>query len=190
MRRIAFTLISLACSVALATTVIYKWVDENGVVHYSDQPHPNAQKLEVEGVQTYSSKSAGVRAPASSESETPAQAGPAYRGCAVAQPLDQQSLPNAESVFIRVQTDPPVRRGDQVFITMDGNALNGGAATGMSWNVTPIDRGAHTVQAQVKDPSGETLCQTPPVTFYVHQPSLFTPAAPNNSNTGPPPRPR
>jgi len=190
MRRIAFTLMSLACSVALAATVIYKWVDENGVVHYSDQPHPNAQKLEVEGVQTYSSKSAAVRAPAAGESETAAQGAPAYRGCAIAQPLDQQNLQNAESVFIRVQTDPVVRHGDQIFISLDGNALNGGQATGMSYNVTPIDRGAHTVQAQVKDRDGQTLCQTPPVTFYVHQPSLFTPGTNANPGNTPPPRPR
>jgi len=194
MRRTPFTLISLACLLALAaaagaTTTIYKWVDENGVVHYSDQPHPNAQKLEVEGVQTYSSKSAAVRAPAPSEPEA-AQGGPAYRGCAIAQPLDQQNLQNAESVFIRVQTDPVVRRGDQVFISMDGQGLNGGLATGMSFNVTPIDRGAHTVQAQVKDRDGQTLCQTPPVTFYVHQPTLFTPGVNSNPSNGPPPRPR
>ena len=43
---------SLACSAVLAATV-YKWVDDDGVVHYSDQPHPNAQKLQVHDVQTY-----------------------------------------------------------------------------------------------------------------------------------------
>ena len=34
---------SLACTAAVAATV-YKWVDENGVVHFSDQPHENAEK--------------------------------------------------------------------------------------------------------------------------------------------------
>jgi Domain of unknown function (DUF4124) len=189
MRRIVFTLISLACSVALATTV-YKWVDENGVVHYSDQPHPNAQKLQIEGVQTYSSKSAAGRPGAAAEPETQAEAAPSYRGCAIAQPLDQQNLMNAQSVFIRVQTDPQVRRGDQVFISMDGQALNGGQATGMSFNVTPLERGSHTVQAQVKDTNGQTLCQTPSVTFYVQQPNLFSPGANTAPGTGLPPRPR
>lgn len=194
MRRIAFTLISLACLLALATTTsatttIYKWVDDNGVVHYSDQPHPNAQKLEIEGVQTYSSKSAAVRAPAPAEADSSAP-GVSYRGCAIAAPQDQQSLENVQSVFIRVQTDPTVRRGDRVFISLDGQGLNGGQATGMSYNVTPIERGAHTVQAQVKDTSGQTLCQTPPVTFYVHQPNLLAPGGANtNSGTAPPPRP-
>jgi hypothetical protein len=46
MRILPFTLMSLACSVVLAATV-YKWTDEDGVVHYSDQPHPNAEKVPV-----------------------------------------------------------------------------------------------------------------------------------------------
>jgi hypothetical protein len=184
MRRIAFTLMSLVCSVALATTV-YKWVDENGVIHYSDQPHPNAQKLQIEGVQTYSSRGASVPAPGGSAPEARAEAARPYQGCAVAQPLDQQNLPNAQSVFIRVQTDPVPRAGDRIYITLDGQGLNGGEPTGMSFNVTPIERGAHTVQAQVRDNSGQILCQTPSVTFYVQQPNLFSPAnqpaAPNPS---------
>src|SRR5215469_5432068 len=114
MRRLAFTLIAFACSVAFATT-IYKWVDENGVVHYSDQPHANAQKLQITGVQTYSANSAslpGAGAPGEEKQANP------YQGCAIAQPLDQQNLPNAQSVFVRVQSDPGLRAEDQVFITM------------------------------------------------------------------------
>jgi len=166
----------LACSAALATTV-YKWVDENGVIHYSDQPHANAQKLQVAGVQTYSPGSS-----ARSTASEPEEAAPApnpYKGCAIAQPLPEQNLPNAQSVFIRVQSDPVPRPGDRIFITLDGQGLNGGQATGMSYNVTPIDRGAHTAAAQIRGNDNQILCQTPPVTFYIQQVGLNSPANPN-----------
>ena len=176
MGRIAFTLICLASTVALATTV-YKWIDENGVVHYSDQPHANAQKLQVQGVQTYSAGASSLPAAGAAPESRPASANP-YQGCVIAQPLNEQNLPNAQSVFVRVQTDPLPRQGDRIYMVMDGQALNGGNATGMSFNVTPIERGAHTVQAQVKDSTGQVLCQTPPVTFYVHQPNLLSPGPP------------
>jgi len=186
MQRLLFTLISLACSAAFATTV-YKWVDDNGVIHYSDQPHPNAQKLQVEGVQTYSSGAArSVSAPA--ESESSAASPNPYKGCAIAQPLDQQNLPNAQSVFIRVAADPVPRGGDRIYITMDGQGLNGGQPTGLSFNVTPIDRGAHSVSAQIRSPDGTILCQTPNVTFYVQQPNLFSPGM--SGQPGASPRPR
>jgi len=185
MQRILFTLMSFACSLALATTV-YKWVDDNGVIHYSDQPHPNAQKLQVQGVQTYSSSSASVRAPA--ESEPGSTAANPYKGCAIAQPLDQQNLPNAQSVFIRVAADPVPRGGDRIYITMDGQGLNSGQPTGLSFNVTPIDRGSHSVSAQIRSSDGTILCQTPAVTFYVQQPNLFSPGVSGQPGTSPRPR--
>jgi hypothetical protein len=186
MRRTIFTLLSLGCSLALATTVVYKWVDENGVIHYSDQPHPNAQKLQVEGVQTYPASASAVRPPESPESNTaPANA---YQGCVIAQPLDQQNLPNAQSVSIRVQSDPAPRPGDRIFMTMDGQGLNGGQATGMSFNVTPIERGAHSVSAQIRGSDETVLCQTPTVTFFVQQPSLLNPAVQGQPGISPRPR--
>jgi len=188
MRRLFFTLMSLACTAAFATT-IYKWVDENGVVHYSDQPHPNAQKLQISGAQTFSSSAAAVPAPNQSSEDSNAQTNP-YRGCVIASPQDQQSLPNAQSVFLRVQSDPLPRPGDRVFITLDGQGVNGGQATGLSYNVTPIDRGAHSVQAQIRGPGDQVLCQTPTVTFYVQQPNLFSPTGPNTAQPVPNPRPR
>jgi hypothetical protein len=183
-RYLLFTLMCLACPVVLATT-IYKWVDENGVVHYSDQPHPNAQKIQLTGAQTYSPGVQPPSANAAPEDSTPQ--GPRYRGCVIAQPLDQQSMPNAQSVFIRVQSDPQPRPGDHIFITMDGQGLNGGQPTALSYNVSPIDRGAHTVQATIRTPDNEVVCQTPSITFYVQQPNLYSPA---NSGAQPAPNPR
>lgn len=187
MRCILFTLMSFACSVALATTV-YKWVDENGVIHYSDQPHPNAQKMQVQGVQTYSASAAAVRAPAASAPEANTESAAAYRGCVIAQPQNGQNLPNVQSVLVRVASDPLPRPSDRVFISVDGQGLNGGQPTGMSFSVTPIDRGEHTAQAQIRGPDDQVLCQTPTVTFSVQQRNLFSPAA--NGQPGVSPRPR
>ena len=53
MRAILFTLMSVACAVAFSATV-YRWVDENGVTHYSDQPHENAEKVTISAPQTFS----------------------------------------------------------------------------------------------------------------------------------------
>jgi hypothetical protein len=41
--------------------------------------------------------------------------------------------------------------------------------------LSPVDRGTHTAQAQVKDSGGAVQCQTPPVTFHVTQPSVLNP---------------
>src|ERR1700750_1138889 len=62
MRGLSLLLMLGACSCAWSATV-YKWVDENGVTHFSDQPNPKAEKLTISGAQTYGSKEAAVAAP-------------------------------------------------------------------------------------------------------------------------------
>lgn len=177
MRKLSFTLMLLACSLASAATV-YRWVDENGVIHYSDQPHPNAEKLNVHAAQTYRA-SEGPQLGSSNEGSAPAQQqGPAYQGCAILQPADAQEFANLDSLNIVVGTDPPLRNGDQVFISVDGQPVNNGAPTMGQYTLTPVDRGQHTISASVRDGSGTVLCQTPSITFNVHQPSIQNPVSP------------
>ncbi len=116
MRRRLFTLMSLVCSLAVAATV-YKWVDEHGVVHYSDQPHPNAQKVDVQAAQTY--KAGDMPATPGGPPAPPASARPPpYQGCAIAHPADDQTLTNVDSLTVIVRTDPALRPGDQIFLML------------------------------------------------------------------------
>src|ERR1700752_952274 len=176
MPRRLFTLISLLASLAVAGTV-YKWVDENGVVHYSDQPHPEAKKVDVPAAQTYKG-AASVPAMPAGPPAPPASAQPAsaYQGCAIAQPPNDQTFTNVDSLSIVVRTDPGLRAGAQVFLTLDGQPLNGGKPTGSQFTLSPVDRGTHSVQAVVRNSEGGVLCQSPGVTFNVHQPSIQNPA--------------
>src|SRR5215469_9016822 len=152
MRTLVFTLLSLACSIALAATV-YRWVDDDGVVHYSDQPHANAEKLQVHAAQTYKASTPDTPAAAGGGASSTAAPAP-YRGCAIMQPQDGQAFANVDSLTVVVQTDPALHQGDKVYVSVDGQALNGGNPTGPQFVLSPIDRGTHTAQAQVKDASG------------------------------------
>jgi hypothetical protein len=177
MRLPLFTLMSLVAPLALGATV-YKWVDENGVVHYSDQPHPNAEKVHVKEPQTYRESGPFAGATGGAPSNSSADSGPVYRGCAIAQPLDNEELANVDSLTVVVRTDPSLRGGDQVYVTLDGQPLNDGQPTGSQFTISPVDRGQHVLQATVKDPGGQLLCQTPGVTYNVHQTSVLSPANP------------
>ena len=183
MRHSAFTLLLLGCSLALAQTV-YKWVDENGVVHYSDQPHAKAEKMTVPAAQTYT---APVNAGADTSVATPPPAYDSgyYQGCAIIKPANAESFANIDSLSVVVQTDPPVRREDRIFLMLDGQPLNGGAPTGARFTLEPVDRGTHTLQAVVSDAQRTTLCQTSGVTFEVHQNSILNPANPQNARPTP-----
>ncbi|HEX4648857.1 MAG TPA: DUF4124 domain-containing protein [Steroidobacteraceae bacterium] len=176
MRRRLLILVALICPLAAAATV-YKWVDENGVVHYSDQPHPNAEKLQVGSAQTYKADTS-YAAPSGPAAPPPPAQPSTYQGCAIAQPANDQTFNNLDSLAIVVRTDPALRAGDQVFLTLDGQPLNGGKATGPQFTVSPVDRGTHVLQATVRDSEGGLMCQSPGVTFNVLQASILNPANP------------
>jgi hypothetical protein len=178
MRALLFTLICLVCSIAAAATV-YKWVDENGVVHYSDQPHENAEKVQVKAPQTYTAPKAPAVPPSSTRntSSKPAQT-QAYQRCVVTEPTPDQMFMNTDTVTAGVSVQPAVRQGDTAVVMLDGQRVPGVPATGGQFTISPVDRGAHSIQMTVQDSNGATVCSSPSVTFYVQQPSLQNPQRP------------
>ena len=179
-RSASLLLTALAClgwAVAQAgqsPVTVYKWIDAHGVIHYSDQPHPNARKLQISGAQTYAAASAPL--PASSAPTAPqAGARPAgYDSCVITQPHEQQMLMNTYRATAVVQTEPPLRAGNRIRLFYDGRHLPG---SGPSFTF-PVHRGQHTVSAVIVDSLGQIVCETSTVTFYVHQPSVLNPHGP------------
>jgi hypothetical protein len=173
MRKLLFTLMSVVCTVAAAATV-YKWVDENGVVHYSDQPHENAQKVELKAPQTYSAPK-GPTGPAQPTRNPVPKTASAYQSCAVSEPASEQVYENTSTVTAGVTAQPGIRPGDTAIVTLDGQRVPGVPANGGQFTISPVDRGSHSIQMTVQDASGATVCSSSAVTFYVRQVSLQSP---------------
>ena len=176
MRTFLFTLMSVACTVAVSATV-YKWVDENGVVHYSDQPHENAEKVQLKAPQTYSAPKAPAGPPQPSPRQAPSKPAPTYQ-CAISEPANDQVFTNTSEVTAGVTVQPTVRPGDTAVVTLDGQRVPGVPANGGQFTISPVDRGTHSIQMTVQDPSGATVCSSSAVTFHVTQPSLQSPTRP------------
>jgi hypothetical protein len=177
MRKFLFTLMSLACTAAVSAPTVYKWVDENGVIHYSDQPHENAEKVQLKAPQTYTPPKTPAGPP-----QAPRQAAskPAstYQSCAVSEPANDQVFMNTDTVTAGVTAQPAVRPGDTAVVTLDGQRVPGVPASGGQFTISPVDRGTHSIQMTVQDSSGATVCTSPAVTFHVQQPSLLSPTRP------------
>jgi hypothetical protein len=158
MRKALFTLMLCASTVAGAATV-YKWVDAQGVTHYSDQPHPG-QRPSPRPV------------PATATGgETP------YSICEIYRPSNDEVFLNADSVTARVRVQPGVRPGDSAFLALDGRRMP--AVVGSDITVQPVYRGSHSLVLVVEDGQGNVVCQSEPVVFHVRQPSV---QAPNPAN--------
>lgn len=157
---------------AASATDVYRWVDEDGVVHYSDSPHPGAQKVEIAEPTTVPAYrrpgAAERRAPASGDRQA-ATAG--YESLSIVQPAADETLWNIEGrLTVQLALQPPLRPGDRVRLYFDGEARE---VTGLQVQLDEVYRGAHSLQAEVVNPAGELMIRSEPIRFYVQQTSIL-----------------
>ncbi len=155
-------------------TTTYRWVDAQGVVHYSDTPQPGAQKLEIAPAQTFQP----TPVPTAKTDSAPAPAADPYTTCLITQPEAQQSFYAPDSVPVTLQLAPDLRPGDHVQVTYDGQSVAPADDSGVNFQIDMPVRGQHTVAADVMDGSGRTVCTAQAVIFYVRRPSVDSPQSP------------
>jgi hypothetical protein len=176
MTRLAVGVASLLLALGLATSAsakIYKWTDEEGNVHYGDEPPQGAEAVDLPPPSTYEapkrSRPAGSR---DSRDEDAQQAG--YSALAIASPEEESTILGPEqTITVRVTITPALRAGHTVGIFMDGEQVASGRGT--QFSVSPVYRGAHTLEAVVRDGNGEEVSRSSPITFYKRQPSVINP---------------
>jgi hypothetical protein len=161
----------LMSGAAIAGTTVYKWVDEKGVTHYSDQPNPKAQKVEVQGAQSYG----GDTVSSSGPSTRPSESAPAYSRCELSRPAPEENFQNTSTITAQVRLEPALQPGHQVILTLDGKRLTNQSTYTTDFVITELVRGAHSLSAVVLNGGGQPVCTTPSVTFHVHLPSLQSP---------------
>jgi hypothetical protein len=158
---------------------VYRWLDENGNVVYSDRPHPGAEKLQSVPVQTIPlplPATADVDKPSPRESSAALN----YLTFAIIAPTDEQNLYNPDdgNVEVEVLVEPSVNaaEGHKLQLMFDGLAF-GKPGTATEFILPNVDRGVHVLQAVITGSDGKIVTNTPKITFYLHKQSVLHPAA-------------
>ena len=148
---------------------VYKWVDDKGVIHYTDKaPTEGATPAKLPPLQTYKGgtnpdlhkfdKGTPGKAPAAAEAQLQ-----------LVTPAKEETFRSAErTVPVAVLVTPPLTPGQQIVFMLDGKATE--PTTDTSYAFTEVDRGAHTVSASLVDASGNELAHSDSVTFYMMPP--------------------
>jgi hypothetical protein len=165
-------LLGSLCAVSTALATTYVRVEKDGTKTYSDRPIPGGQPIDLQPAQTYSTPPAGVSGSSGVRAAEPAEADFRYESCPIT-PANDSNFMNPESVSITANTNPGLRGGDQLTMTVDGQPANG--ADARSHLMTPVDRGTHVVAVTVRSPTGAILCSST-ASFHVQRPGLNSPA--------------
>ena len=150
----------LGACVSASSATVYKWVDDKGVTHYSDQPNSKAQKLEIADAQTYGAKAAAVAAPAPAAAPPPTEAAPTV--CLIDSPGAGQVFLDTYAISGHV-TLAHVGAGVQPTLTLDGQDISNSLQPNGSFTIPQVDRGDHVLSLQVNG------CQGNSITFSIRQ---------------------
>ncbi len=177
----------LCCTSGAVFAEIYRTVDADGNVVYTDTPTSDSKPVDLPPASTYSPPRYATAVPErkSAQGEEPEF----YSNVQIVQPGDEETIrANAGNVDVGVQVSPELRieAGHRIQFYLDGEPV-GAPSTELSTALSNIDRGEHTVAAAIVDTSGATLERTDPRRFFVQRYSILT--APNKSGTPTPPVP-
>jgi Domain of unknown function (DUF4124) len=158
----------------------WRWVDADGVTHYSDRPVPGAEQVEL---QTSAPRTPIVastsRAVTPAPGPEPAAATPRYTRFDIVSPTQQETLWNIGTTLdVQVAVAPQLLPGHHLDVTLDGQRQRV-AASGSSLTLTEVYRGIHTVQAVIVDAQDAVVLRSAPVEFMVQQTSIQNPSNPN-----------
>ena len=169
LKRLFFGITALLVASAVCAQA-YRWVDEDGLVHYSDRPHPGAEEIQLP---SSGRPSVTKRAPAPAttrraapEPEATAEQKPfSYELLEVSSPAAEETLWNIEGVLnVTVNLQPALQPGHQVRVHFDGDPRMVG---GTSFQLEEVYRGVHNVQVEILDETGKLMIRSLPNRFYV-----------------------
>ena len=178
-----FLMMLITCSLALIASPliaqVYKVVDENGNITYTDRPPADGSKpmdlppLSVIETPDYQKPVSQV-VEGEEDKEIPLRTlRRDYRDFAIISPLAEATIWGSEQgVSIAWSVGKQLQAGMNVSIFIDGKLLTTSAQPIIPAGV--LERGEHTVTAQLKDAGNRTIATAAPVIFYVRQPNIHT----------------
>jgi hypothetical protein len=160
---------------AAQALVVYKWTDAQGVVHFSDQPVPGAEKV----LTTSAPDHAGILGPGGARSPQPAtqktDKALSSARISIASPAPEQTFTGGESVPVSLSVDGDLKPSWTVSWSLNGAQVQGQAPTATAFTLTDLARGVYTIEATITDAATGESKAADAVTFNVVRPSLLSP---------------
>jgi hypothetical protein len=157
--------------------VVYKWTDSDGVIHFSDQPVPGAEKIfTASGSSTGGSASSARQAnPVAPSPPRNAAPGLNYTRFSITSPVPDQTFFGDDVISAHLAMDPSLKPGQTVTWHLNGKPLDDQPPTATQITLPHLNRGTYAIAATVTDSAtGESL-STDSVNFFVRQPSELEP---------------
>ncbi len=165
MNKLLIILTALLATLAVSGNAqdVYRVVDENGNVIYTDQkPDDNAEPMELPELNVLEGDAESL--PGADGDDPVAQGEAQPMNFRIEQPADGASLtPQAQSIQVVMGIDIEVPPTAQITLVLDGEELT--PVRTLETDIPAPQPGEHRLFARLETPSGRVLGTTDPVTF-------------------------
>jgi hypothetical protein len=165
MRSVLIILGLALCFSVLAQDRVYKRVNPDGSVEYSDQPIQGAEVMKVPKGSTFTMPEtpASTAAPADS---TPEEASVSYDSLEITRPMNDEAIRSNEGKLTALaQVTPGLASNHRFRWRMDGEIVQDVNSPELRLN--NVDRGSHTLEAEIVDADGKVVISSETITFHL-----------------------
>lgn len=160
----------VAIASASAHGEVYRHVDAQGNVTFSDEPMDGGETIKVKPVTTVTLPKPEDVSDAPRVIEEAQEQGAAYDSVSIVSPADGDAFQSGSgNVEVQVTSSPALRDGHRYEVTLDGQPV--GQTTAGSVTINHIDRGTHEAAAHIINQDGIRIRSGDTISFTVHRPS-------------------
>ena len=176
---VALMALAMASGLAEAGTRIYKSVDADGNIVFTDVPPPEegiSQEVNVGASNTFTTpetRSEGLQVYTGRQDEEASDVTEfAYNQAIIVAPTNDAALrDNAGNVSVKTRVSPALRPGHLLRLLVDETPL-GRPISASEFALSNVDRGTHTMGLQIVNQAGETIFDGPRTTFHLQRASV------------------
>ncbi|MFO6425125.1 DUF4124 domain-containing protein [Motilimonas sp. KMU-193] len=155
---------------ATQTDTVYRWVDKNGTVHFSDKKVAGAEKISIQVSPSHKVPAAPVAT--SNKSKPVAEKSNTKYTASITSPVHDSTLyDNNGTISVNVEVKPALEDGQTLQLLVDGTPV-GEKHQSPTLLVTNIDRGSHNLQVQLIDKNGKIIASSEIITVHLRRASV------------------
>ena len=156
-----------ALAISPASADIFKHVDENGNVSYSDQPALGSERIETRNHRSSSRASGDEEPDGGAEGEGKAES-PDYKSLQILTPREGKVVDSETgAVQVIMLPTPSLGKSDSLVIEVDGRQVSKGRDVNLS--IQNVPKGKHSVSSRIENSEGEVIIESASINFTIGQ---------------------
>ena len=154
-----------------ANAALYKGLDSEGNVVYSDKPFDDAEKFTPPPISVMDARKVDSEKEAATE-EKPAEF--KYISFDIISPANKQTIRDDPDVTVSLNLKPGLntQENHNIWMLVDGKPVVKNTQS-LTIQLGRLDRGAHQLQAQIRNNEGAVIVRTRPTVVFIHKTSAL-----------------